>query len=268
MGRTFWRAAGVLRGATGLLGAPLRGHGAVVLTYHDVIDAPVARADEVSVETLRADLEAVRRWGLRFVDLTELVARVEAGQPIDGLAAVTFDDALVGIHRVALPLLQELRVPATVFAVSCRLAVRDAEWRPGSQRLMSADELVDVADAGVGVQSHSRTHADLTAIAGDGRALHDELAGSRQDLEQILGRPVEQLAYPFGYFDRRVCTAAAEAGYRAAFTVLPARIRTDHDRFRLPRFQMAVTHRRTRLAYMLARPASSFRDPQPDAMYA
>jgi peptidoglycan/xylan/chitin deacetylase (PgdA/CDA1 family) len=267
VGRTVGRAFGTARGAGALLGASLRGRGAVVFTYHDVTDDPENTSDQVTPGALRADLVAAQRWGLRWIGLPELAIRFLAGDRLDGLAAVTFDDALIGVHRHAVGILGELGVPATVFAVSRRLGTGTPEWYAGSDRVMTSDELLEVADAGFTVQSHTRTHADLPAVA-DPEALHAELAGARTDLEQLLGRPVEYLAYPFGYFDRRVRDAVEAAGYRAAFTFLPGRIVPGLDRFRLPRFPMWSDHRRIRLAYLLARPVSSFRDFQPETVTA
>lgn len=267
VGRTIGRAVGTVRGASALVGARVRGHGAVVFTYHDVTDDAANTSDQVTPGALRADLMAAQRWGLRFVDLPELTARFFAGDRLDGLAAVTFDDALVGVHRHAVPLLAELGVPGTVFAVSSRLGTGVPEWYPGSDRVMTPAELLEVADAGLAIQSHTRTHADLVAVT-DSPTLREQLSGAREDLEQLLGRPVEYLAYPFGYFDRRVREATAAAGYRAAFSFLPGRIVAGLDRFRLPRFPMWSRHRRARLAYQLARPASSFRDFQPEAVTA
>jgi peptidoglycan/xylan/chitin deacetylase (PgdA/CDA1 family) len=265
--RTIGRALATFRGATALVGAPIRGRGAVVFTYHDVIDDLADTSDQVTAGALRADLLAAQRWGLRWVGLPELATRFFAGDRLDGLAAVTFDDALIGVHRHAVGILGELGVPATVFAVSQRLGTGKPEWYAGSNRVMTPDELREVADAGLTVQSHTRTHADLPAIT-DPEALRGELAGARTDLEQLLGRPVEYVAYPYGYFDRRVRDAAEAAGYRAAFMFIAGRIVPGLDPFRLPRLPMWSRHRRSRLAYLLARPASSFRDFQPDTVTA
>lgn len=265
--RAFGRGVGVLRGASGLVGVPLRGRGAVVLTYHDVTDDPANTSEQVSPSALRADLAAAEDWGLRFVALDEVVAGFSAGEALDGLVAVTFDDALIGVHRHAVGILGEMGITATVFAVSRRLGTGTPEWYPGSDRVMTPEELREVADAGHAVQSHTRTHADLPALD-DAETLHGELAGARADLEQVLDRPVEYLAYPFGYFDRRVRDAAEAAGYRAAFTFLAGRVVPGLDRYRLPRFPMGSRHHRARLAYLLGRPSSSFRDFQPETVTA
>jgi peptidoglycan/xylan/chitin deacetylase (PgdA/CDA1 family) len=249
-----------------LLGARLRTAGAVVIVYHDIgPDESDATSYLLPVRMFRRHLEAVRRWGLRFVDLGELTEALIDGRRLDGMAAVTFDDACSGVVQHALPVLQDLGVPATVFAVSNVLGA-SSTWAPPGTRTMTADELDEVGRAGVRIGSHTRHHPDLLAL--DESALDSELAGSRADLEEIVGGPVDHLAYPFGYHDERVRAAARRAGYKAGFTFLDGRVETGLDRYRLPRLTMYGGHHRVRLAYHLARPPWSWPDHQLDRVAA
>lgn len=230
-----------------------------MLGYHDVVAGPEIGLElNVTAEQLRRQLRTVRRLGYRFVALGELSALVRAGASTDGLAAVTFDDALAGVGHHALPVLDELGVPATLFAVSAQWG-RSPQWWPGSAPMMSRKELRDAHHAGVTVGAHSRTHASLTGLSG--AQLRDEVAGCRADLEDVVQEPVRLFAYPFGHHDDAVREHVDEAGYDAAFTFLNGRIAAA-DRFRLPRLTMGRHHGPARLAYHLARPARSWPDHQ------
>ena len=254
------RAVGVARGAAALAGWRLRPRGASVLTYHDVTDDPGNPTEQVSPDSFRSQLATAVRLGIRFVPLSELTERVLRGVPVDQLGAVTFDDALAGVHRHAVEILRDLGLSATVFVVSDRIGVAAPEWYPGSDRVMTADELREVADAGLDIQSHTRTHADLPGLGG--RELDRELAGARLTLGDLLGRDVEYLAYPFGHYDAHVRAAVRDAGYRAAFTFRNGRITPGLDPFRLPRLPMWTDGSALRLAYNLARPPRSFPETQ------
>src|ERR1700735_2861958 len=81
---------------------------------------------------------------------------------------------------------------------------------------MSWEELPPLAGAGWEVGSHSRSHPHLTQLTDS--ALRDELVGSRELLEQRLGRPCRTLAYPYGDVDSRVVEATTLAGYAFACT--------------------------------------------------
>lgn len=83
--------------------------------------------------------------------------------------------------------------------------------------IMTWDDIHALADAGMDVESHSRSHRVLETL-GDAE-LRDDLVGSRRDLEAQLGRPARAIAYPVGRRPpRRVREAVAAAGYRVGLT--------------------------------------------------
>ena len=77
--------------------------------------------------------------------------------------------------------------------------------------------------AGVTIGSHTRSHLRLVGASQTRMSL--ELAGSRRELEAMLGAPVEHFAYPDGDFDEAVVEAVAVAGYRHAYTACAHRDR-------------------------------------------
>jgi len=266
--RRLWGGTG--RGAVSalaaLVGRGVHTSGAIVLAYHDVADgasADGASAAEftVSPARLRAQLESALGWGLRFVDADSLVDDLRAGRAVDGLAAITFDDGLVGVHEHALAVLRDLGLPATAFVVGAGWGERP-EWSPRDRRTMTLPELRDLVAAGVRIGSHGVSHRSLPQLdpVGVGR----ELADSRASLEELSGVPVDLLAYPFGDHSAAVRVAAADAGYRAAFGFANGRVVTGSDVYALPRLCMSGRQRRARLAYHLARPPGSW-PPDPNA---
>lgn len=95
-----------------------------------------------------------------------------------------------------------------------------AEQRPpgAPTRVLSWGELSDLADAGVALAPHSRTHPMLDRLPDE--RLDDEISGSYHDMVERLGadrvRPV--FAYPSGGHDPRVRAAVVRSGLTAAFT--------------------------------------------------
>lgn len=190
----FERVGGVAGAVRLLAGGRAGGVGGIVLGYHDVVtDSPRTRYD-VPLPRFRAQLRALRAWGLQLVPLADMVARLAAGGPVDGLVAVTFDDALEGVYRHAAPVLAELEVPFTVFAVSAELGTEPAWW-PDAGRIMSREHLVALAEGGASIECHTRHHPSLPLL--DGVARRDEVRGAKAELEDLTGRPVRLLAYPF-----------------------------------------------------------------------
>ena len=239
--------------------------GAVILAYHDVVDAPTDEPWSVPADDFAGHLEVLVRLGLRIVDLRTIVELHSSGRPVDGLAAITFDDALLGVHEHALPILRRAGAPATIFVVSDHLGA-EPPWWPAAPRTMTAAELGDATEAGIRIASHTRTHRSLLSIDDD--ALRSELAGSRDRLAALTTEPVDLFAYPSGHHDPRVRRVVGESGYVAGFTFLNGRILGGEDPLRLPRLTMGRHLGPTRLAYQLRRDPESWPDHQLDVVAA
>jgi peptidoglycan/xylan/chitin deacetylase (PgdA/CDA1 family) len=195
---------------------------ALVLCYHAVSDSWPHELSTGPRELEEQLTRLLRRHRALTVD--------EAANGEPGLH-VTFDDAFRSVER-ALPVLERLRLPATVFACPALTgaaldvpelgeSLRD---HPAELETMGWDELRSLG-------SHTLSHPHLRALGDE--ELRRELADSKARLEEELGRPCRYLAYPFGEENERVRAAARRAGYDAAFA-LPGR-EDRIDRFALPR---------------------------------
>jgi peptidoglycan/xylan/chitin deacetylase (PgdA/CDA1 family) len=245
------------RAARILTAAWKRPEGAVALAYHDVRPKPLSSPFDVTPDGLRRQLRFLREH-CRVVTARELAAAAASGEQPNRRAAITFDDALLGVHEHALPLLVELGLPATVFVPSAELG-RRPHWWPTARRVMTAAELAELVAGGIELGSHSRTHRSLTQLSD--RALTAELAGSKAELEDLCGRRVDLLAYPFGDNDVRVRRAAAAAGYLGGYSFHNGRIVAGVDVLALPRLTMGRHHHAFRFAYHLRRDAASWPSP-------
>lgn len=123
---------------------------------------------------------------------------------------LTFDDAWAEHAEVTAPILKKRKLHAAFFIASDQIA-RD--------RMLLWRDVRGLAEAGFVIGSHGKTHRFLTEI--EGRALTEELAGSRKALEDGLGRKVTHLSLPGGRYDERVLDAARRAGYAMVFTSDP-----------------------------------------------
>lgn len=101
---------------------------------------------------------------------------------------------------------------------------------------MSWDDIRRLDAAGVVFGSHSQSHPLLTQIPFD--AALRELAASRTAIEQMLGKPCTLLAYPNGSYAPEVRQAVTDAGYRAAFAVMPGAWTADCDPLAIPRINI------------------------------
>ena len=221
--------------------------GIIVLMYHRVGMARNAWESRYAIGPGRfeAHMLALERGGLRAVAVDSLNDWLEGGaSPAPGAFVLTFDDGFRDVRLNALPVLERLRWPFTVFLVSSLIGKEDVWTRASNPDgvtypLLDADEILDMQRRGVSFQSHSRCHSSLPTLDDD--QLATELIASRASLQQMLGRPVDYFAYPFGHVDERVVAATRRAGYRAAFSTQPGFNRRDVDRFRIRRIDVYGT---------------------------
>jgi len=153
---------------------------------------------------------------------------------VEGAFLLTFDDGFRGVWEHALPVLEKLGWPFTVFLVSDLIGGDDVWTRSSNPAgitfpLLDAKEIRDMQGRGCSFHSHTRSHASLTTL--DNGELADQLAGSREALADLLGHEVRYIAYPYGHLDERVEAATRAAGYRAAFATQPGFNRRDVNCF-------------------------------------
>lgn len=141
--------------------------------------------------------------------------------------AITFDDGLRNFYICAYPLLEERGIKATVFAVA-GLVGKDGGWDVmGQTSHMDKLTLREIADSGHEVGSHSLTHANLIWLDDD--ELMKELRDSKAMLEDITGKEVVSLSFPFGSWNARVWDAAKSVGYKYATAYRGHRLARAHS---------------------------------------
>ena len=111
----------------------------------------------------------------------------------------------------------------------------------GSEPLMmNEDDVRLLRRTGMEIGAHTRTHPILSNLS-DSDAV-SEIVGSKNDLEDICGDPVEFFAYPNGQpgqdFEYRHAQMARSAGFNAAFTTYPAAVDHMSNRYQLGRFNI------------------------------
>jgi peptidoglycan/xylan/chitin deacetylase (PgdA/CDA1 family) len=189
----------------------------MILMYHGV-----AEVDEdpnqlcVSPSRFAEQMAWLARHGLRGVGIGTLVEAMRAGRQ-RGLVGITFDDGYCSVLEAALPVLRRHGFGATAYIISDRIGSTN-EWDEGpAWPLMAADQVRELAAAGIEIGSHAATHMRL---AGASQAqLTAEVRDSRTSLAALLGTEIPGFAYPYGSMDAAARRAVRDAGYEHACAV-------------------------------------------------
>jgi peptidoglycan/xylan/chitin deacetylase (PgdA/CDA1 family) len=181
------------------LDAVVLGRRAVVVAFHRVNDD----LDASGLTVTRRMFERYCRFfsrHFRVIPLSELVGKLERGEPLNRELAITFDDGYRDNFDNAVPVLEAFSLPATFFVVSQWPGSSVVPWWDRAQGAryswMTWDQVRELRRRGFDVGAHTRTHVDLGAMTGD--AAREEILGGRLELEDRLGERVEMFAYPYG----------------------------------------------------------------------
>jgi peptidoglycan/xylan/chitin deacetylase (PgdA/CDA1 family) len=193
-------------------------HVPLILMYHGVGQVP-DDPHELCVTPARFSKQMtwLAERGLRGVSINILVAALRAGNE-RGLVGITFDDGYVNVLENALPELLKHDFTATMFIVSGKLGgTNDWDGEP-VWPLMSAQQVAEVAAAGMEIGSHTATHTYLPGLSA--RRLEAEISDSRSKLSELVGCPVHGFSYPYGFSDVSTRCAVRDAGYDYACSVV------------------------------------------------
>ena len=213
--------------------------------YHNIGYPPQdakLRSLYVRTGTFARQMRVLRLLGYQGLSMSAAMPYLR-GEKSGRVAVITLDDGYVDALENALPALRANNFSATCYFVSRRTGQHN-DWDAAAlnvhKSLMSDEQIKQWHSAGMEVGAHSRTHPRLTQCT-DAELL-DEIAGSKSDLEALVGAPVTQFCYPYGDHDARVVAATRQAGYSAATTTRRGRALISDDPMQLRRVLVVGSH--------------------------
>ena len=205
-----------------------------VLMYHDVRETALNYFD-VTTEDFAAQLDRLKADGYQTLSMEEFVAIVkEGGRFPKKSVLLTFDDGYRGIYERALPELAKRGMKATFFIIADALGGNEDDYP-----YVTEEQLKKMATSPwVSIGSHTCTHAHLEQI--DDRERSEELVRSREKLENLTGRKIEAIAFPYGGYDKAVIEAVREAGYDVSFAVQDRGMLHEDAKYSIPRIYVGL----------------------------
>ena len=140
-----------------------------------------------------------------FISILDAIPGVSeaSGIPIE----ITFDDGNASDAEIALPALAERGLRAAFFVCAGRI---------GSPGYLDAPAMADLLAADMRIGSHGWSHQDWRTV--DEAMLTQEIETARHTIADAIGREVDEVAIPFGSYDRRVIGRLRRGGLTTVFT--------------------------------------------------
>lgn len=205
--RRPWNPAGVTPGGYQIV---------PILTYHNLAEQAKGRL-VLATASFREQMRYLKTNGYRVVSLADFVEYTRLNRQLPQRAVVlTFDDGYRSFKDHAYPVLKELGFTATLFIYT--------DWVGAGRGSLSWADLRELTTAGIDIQAHSKTHADLRRAQGEteaqyARRMQAELEQPQELFNRNLGRRTQVLAYPYGRWEEGLLPKVKEYGYIAAFSV-------------------------------------------------
>ena len=214
-----------------------------ILIYHSIssVATPKFRQFVVSPGAFGEQMAFLHQQGFTPVTVTQFIQARSRGAfaPGERPIILTFDDGYADFYTAALPILRQYNFTATLF-VTTAFVEGASRWlrreRETARRMVNWQQLSEIVTCGIECGAHTHTHPQLDTLSAT--AARNEMAHSKELLQDHLGQEVSSFAYPYGYQTARLRQLARETGYTSACAVRHAKSSLNDDAFCLARLMV------------------------------
>ncbi len=209
-----------------------------VLLYHRIVEKETAIGRH-KIYIQKSEFENQMRYlsesGIQTITFEDL--NKDPLMDLYNKVILTFDDGYADNYTLMFPILKRYGFKAVIYLVT-GLAYNQwgvAEGEPNVY-LMNKEQLKELCDYGIEIGGHTRNHLDLSKC--DDKQLINEIAGCKDDIEQLLKKKVTSFAYPFGGLNERVKDITKKSGYAYAVSTNTGPKQFMNDLFQIRRIEI------------------------------
>jgi peptidoglycan/xylan/chitin deacetylase (PgdA/CDA1 family) len=145
---------------------------------------------------------------------------------------ITMDDGYRDNFENAFPILQEFGLSATFFIVTQPID-------DGNEIYMTWEMVEEMANAGMRIEPHSKTHADLSSR--EKEYIIYEILGSQESIAAHTGQTPRFFCYPGGRYDETTIEVVSDLDFWGAVTTEGGEWHGYDDRYEWSRIRMRNT---------------------------
>jgi peptidoglycan/xylan/chitin deacetylase (PgdA/CDA1 family) len=182
-----------------------------VLMYHYIRVNPDPRdrtgfALSVTPSAFHAQMDYLARNRFHVIPLAQAVAAIRThGRLPSRPVVLTFDDGYADFYTTAVPEMRRHGFTATDYVVPNLL---------GRGSFMSWSQVIAADQLGFTIGAHTMNHVALARTRASSALW--EMSESKRQLQEMLGHPVIEFAYPYGSFNGYLAGQARAMGFESA----------------------------------------------------
>ncbi len=223
---------------------------ATVLCYHSF--AKNGGRYAVNLAVFKQQVRQIQKLA-DFVRIDDLILTAKNDR---AKVALTIDDGLSSVMDI-LPFTKANNIPVTLFVLANPEKANRIELDT-DEKFLTWTQIAQLHNAGWTIGCHSATHADFSNLSE--REMKQEIIESKDILEKKLGFAITSIAYPKGYYSKKIIQEVVAAGYTQGFTIEAGTITLSTNNSEIPRTIIDSTHKPSELPAIITPSWLKFRD--------
>jgi peptidoglycan/xylan/chitin deacetylase (PgdA/CDA1 family) len=191
--------------------------------YHSISQSanPKFKQYTVAPALFAAQMDFLHQHAYTPLNATQLINALTGMSALPNRpVAITFDDGFADFYQHALPVLRRCKFTATLY-ITTGFVAKTSRWmqREGETErpMLNWNQIAEISNAGIECGAHSHSHPKLDTLPLP--VVRDEIARSKELIEDHVGQKVSSFAYPFGYYTPAVRQLVQETGFSSACTM-------------------------------------------------
>lgn len=189
-----------------------------ILCYHNIKDFSASASENMKVYTVKPvafaeQMKALADAGYHTIMPQQLYDYLAYNTPLpEKPIMITFDDTREEQFTIGAAEMKKYGFKGVFFIMTVSIN------RPG---YMSKEQIKSLSDSGNVVAAHTWDHHMVTKYAGDD--WNTQLVKPKAKLEEIIGKPVTDFAYPFGLWNTAAIPELKKSDYKMAYILATKR---------------------------------------------
>lgn len=183
-----------------------------ILCYHNIKDFTDSAGEMTKTYTVKPanfaeQMKALANAGYHSILPNQLYDYLVYNKPLpEKPVMITFDDTRGEQYSIGAAEMKKYNFKGVFFVMTVSIN------RPN---YLSKEDIKELSDSGNCIAAHTWDHHMVTKYAGDD--WNTQLVKPKAKLEEIIGKPITNFAYPFGLWNKEAIAEIKKSGYKMAF---------------------------------------------------